>query len=102
MILYASLIVKHVIQIEIGVIKHVNVNVNVIAHAKKIINPSSCICENSKYLESICDTSVIASDEITSALNIVLMKLHLFWKMTMDNIIQQWQYSNKCVNKFER
>ena len=36
MILYASLIVKHVIQIEIGVIKHVNVNVNVIAHAKKI------------------------------------------------------------------
>ena len=35
-ILYASLIVKHVIQIEIGVIKHVNVNVNVIAHAKKI------------------------------------------------------------------
>ena len=78
MILYASLIVKHVIQIEIGVIKHVNVNVNVIAHAKKIINPSSCICENSKYLESICDTSVIASDEITSALNIVLMKLHLF------------------------
>ena len=34
--LYASLIVKHVIQIEIGVIKHVNVNVNVIAPAKKI------------------------------------------------------------------
>ena len=27
-------------------------------------NPSTCICENSKYLKSIADTSVITRDEI--------------------------------------
>ena len=27
-------------------------------------NPSTCICENSKYLESIADDSVIVYDEI--------------------------------------
>ena len=29
-------------------------------------NPSTCICENSKYLKSIADTSVLACDEIIS------------------------------------
>ena len=34
-------------------------------------NPSTCICENRKYLKSIADTSVIAYDEIISVMNIV-------------------------------
>ena len=35
-------------------------------------NPSTC---NSKYLKSIADTSVIASDEITSVVDIVSTKM---------------------------
>ena len=34
-------------------------------------NPSTWICENSKYLKSIGDTSVIVYDEIISVLDIV-------------------------------
>ena len=34
-------------------------------------NPSTCICENSKYLKSIADTSVLACDEIISVVDIV-------------------------------
>ena len=34
-------------------------------------NPSPCICENSKYLISIVDTSVIECDEIISVKDIV-------------------------------
>ena len=37
-------------------------------------NPSSFICENSKYLKSIGDTSVIACDEIISAMDILSTK----------------------------
>ena len=34
-------------------------------------NPSTCNCENIKYLKSITDTSVIKCDEIISAMDIV-------------------------------
>ena len=37
MVLNANSIVQHVIQIENGIIKHVNVNVKIIISAKKII-----------------------------------------------------------------
>ena len=45
---------------------HVNVNVKIIVHAKKDYswNPNTCICENSKYLKSIIDTTVTECDEI--------------------------------------
>ena len=36
---------------------------------------STCICENSKYLKSIADTSVIVWDEIMSVLDIVSTKM---------------------------
>ena len=54
-------IVQLAIQIKNGMMKHANVSVKMIAHAKKDCswNPSTCICEISKYLKSIADTSVI-------------------------------------------
>ena len=38
-------------------------------------NPSTCICENSKYLKSIANTSVIACDDIVSVMDIVSTKM---------------------------
>ena len=57
MIVNAISIVQHVIHIKNGIIKHVNANVKIIVHPKKDFswNPSTCICENSKYLKSIAD-----------------------------------------------
>ena len=66
-------------------ILHVIVNVNFIAQhviqcewrnyrqGKKYytLSPSTCICEKSKCLKSIADTSVIACDEIIDAIDIV-------------------------------
>ena len=61
MIVNATSIVQHVIQIKNGLIKHVNVNLKIIVSAKNYSwNPRTCICENSKYQKSIDDTSVIA------------------------------------------
>ena len=37
-------------------------------------NPSTCICENSKYLKSIADTSVIKCDEIITVMDVALTK----------------------------
>ena len=37
-------------------------------------NPSTCICDNSNYLKSITDTSVIECDEIISVMDIVSTK----------------------------
>ena len=34
-------------------------------------NPSTCICENSKYLKRIADDSVFVGDEIVSVMDIV-------------------------------
>ena len=41
-------------------------NAKIIVHARKGYNwnPSKCICENSKYLKSVADTSVITCDKI--------------------------------------
>ena len=39
-----------------------------------IWNPSSCICENSKYLKSITDTSVNECDDIIFVMDIVSTK----------------------------
>ena len=38
-------------------------------------NPSTCICENSKYLKSVGDTSVITFDKIVSVMEIVSTKM---------------------------
>ena len=38
-------------------------------------NPSTCICENNKYLKSIPDTSVIECDEIITVMDIASTKL---------------------------
>ena len=64
-IVNANSIVQHVIQIKNGIIKHVNVNVKIIVSAKKDYswNSSICICEKSKYLKSIADTSLIAYEK---------------------------------------
>ena len=37
-------------------------------------NPSACICENSKYLESVADTSVTKFDEIVVVMDIASTK----------------------------
>ena len=37
-------------------------------------NPTACICENSKYLKSIANSSVIECDEIMTIFDIVIMK----------------------------
>ena len=64
-IVNANSIVQHVIQIKNGIIKHVNVNVKIIVSAKKDYswNSGICICEKSKYLKSIADTSLIAYEK---------------------------------------
>ena len=60
-IVIANSVVQHVTQIENVTMKHVSVTVKIIIHAKKDYswNPSTCICENGKYLKSIADTLVI-------------------------------------------
>ena len=69
-IINANLIVQLAIQIKNGITKLVNVNVNV----NVSWNPSTGICENSKYLRSIANTSVIQCDEIITILNIISTK----------------------------
>ena len=36
------------------------------------LDPSTCICENSKHLKSVADTSVTKCDEIAIVMDIVL------------------------------
>ena len=66
-------IVQLAIQIKNGIMKHVNVSVEIILHIKKDYswNPSTCICENAKYLKSSVDDSKIAFDEIIYFMDIV-------------------------------
>ena len=58
MIVNANPKAQHVIQIKKRIIKYVSVNVKIIISEKKNYswNPSTCICENNKYLKSIADT----------------------------------------------
>ena len=68
-------IVQHVIQIKNGITKLVNVNVDIIIHAKDYSwNSSTCICENCKHLKCIADTSVIECDVIITVMDIVSTK----------------------------
>ena len=62
-IVNANSVVQHIIQIKNAMAKHVNVNVKIIVHEKKII-AGILAHENSKYLKSIVDTSVTECDEI--------------------------------------
>ena len=57
-IVNANSIIQFVTQIKNGIIKHFNVNVKIIVRAKNNYswNPTTCICENSKYLKSILGT----------------------------------------------
>ena len=73
MIVDENSIVQYVIQIKYGIIKHVNVNVENYGTCKKDYNynPSTCICENSRYLNS---SSVTECDEIKSVIDIVSTK----------------------------
>ena len=50
-------------------------------------NPSKCICENSKYLKSIADTSVTQCDKIVNVMDIVSTKKN-----------KNEYYSNKCYD----
>ena len=70
-------IVQHVVQIKNGIIKHANVNVKIIVSAKKYYswNPSTCICESSKYLKIISDNSKFLCEEIISVMDIVSTKM---------------------------
>ena len=76
-IVNAKSVVQHLIEIKNGIIKHVIVIVKIFRSAKKDYswNPSTCICENSKYLKSMADTSVITCDEIISVMKIVSTKM---------------------------
>ena len=51
-------------------------NIKIIINVKKDYswNPSTCICENSKYFKGIANTSVIEYDETTTVLDIVSTK----------------------------
>ena len=73
MIVKANSMAEHVIQIKNGTCQCECKNYH---KCKKDYswNPSTCICENSKYLKSIADTSVIACDETISVMNIVSKK----------------------------
>ena len=62
-IVNANSVVQHIIQIKNAMAKHVNVNVKIIVHEKKII-AGILAHENGKYLKSIVDTSVTECDEI--------------------------------------
>ena len=79
-IVNVNLIAQHVILIKNEIIKHVNVNEEIIVKTKKFI-PSTCICEKSKCPKSIADTSVIACDEIIDVTDIVStnMTQNKFW-----------------------
>ena len=85
MIVSASSVVQHVIQIK----KWNNKTCQYVSendqNCKKdySLNPSTGTFENSKYLKKVADTSVIKCDEIIFVMDIVSIKM---------------TYSNKCAN----
>ena len=80
-ILNADSIVQHVIQNKNGIIKHVN---------KKDYswNPSIRICQNSKYLKSLTDTSVTKCDETVIVMNNLSTKKTNTWKQILQVLLQ--------------
>ena len=75
-IVNANSIAQYIIEIKNRIIKRANVNVKIIIknyHTYKkdySCNPSTCICENSKYLKSVADTLVAKCDEIVIVIDI--------------------------------
>ena len=64
--------VQYVIQYKNGTIKYVNVNTKIFISAKKIIVgilADVFICENSKYLKSVADTSATEFDQIVTVID---------------------------------
>ena len=59
MIVNAKSIVQYVIQSKNGIIKRANANIKIMISVKKDYswNPSTCICENSKYYRNVGETS---------------------------------------------
>ena len=57
-------VVQNVLQIKNGVKIHVNMSVKSVTRAKKDYsrNLSTCICDDSRYLKSIVDDSIIVCD----------------------------------------
>ena len=74
MIVNANSVVQHVIQIKNKIIKHVHVNVKIIVSAKSW-NPNTCTYQDSKYLRSIADNSVVDCDKIITVMDIVSTKM---------------------------
>ena len=66
MIVNTSSILQHVIQNKNGIMEYVNVNGKIIISTIKDYswNPSKRVCESSKYLQSIAETSVTEPDGI--------------------------------------
>ena len=71
-IVNANSIAQNVIQIKNGIINYVDVNVKIIIII--VLDPSTCICENSKCLKSIADTSLTDCDKIILVIDNVLAK----------------------------
>ena len=63
-----------------GIIKHVNVNGKIIISLKKDYswNPNTCICENTKYLISVTNTSMAKCHEIVIVMNSLSMKCYKY------------------------
>ena len=59
-------------------------------------NPSTCICENRKYLKSIADASVIAFDEIISAMDIISTKITIATNVSINFDDKKVKYKNDC------
>ena len=76
-IVNANSTVQNVIQNIYGIIRHDNMNVKFIISVPKDYsqNPSTSICENSKYLKSVADTSVTQYDEIIIVTDNILTKI---------------------------
>ena len=58
---------QHVIQIKNGIMRHVNGKKVSYVQKGYSWNPSTCVCENGKYLKSITDSSVVVRDKIINA-----------------------------------
>ena len=73
----ANLKIRLRIQIKNAIKKHVNVSVKFITRVKKDYNqnPSTCICENGKYLKSVVDDSKTLCDEVIYVMDIVSTKM---------------------------
>ena len=77
MVVNANSIVHHVIQIKNGIIKHVNVNIKIIASAKKIIVGilAHVLVTTVSIKKAVSNSSVIACDEVISVMDIVSTKM---------------------------